>query len=310
MTRKCGSNSWAILVVLLPILVANDRVTPASGKGIFPLRNNRSKNSGAQVTGNLMEAPGNASVMGRSMSDPANISQPLPGNDAYPTSLRGTDATISAPISSQLTPTSKAQTYFERLKRTTEAHANVMISNMNQMATSIRLRSRQGVRKESVGRGWKTATQFAGGAETPQESTSTASEETLSSNTSDPRQPRAFLGGFRQIQQQSLNLPQNIVKGNGAVLNRVKAGFDAVQKTSSRVGPSFVTALSVFYQSQNGISFLSLFALSLLGSSSGFYVFLYFITTGYTLGIGLPVLVALYVYNVSGFHFRDLCQQC
>jgi len=49
------------------------------------------------------------------------------------------------------------------------------------------------------------------------------------------------------------------------------------------------------------ISFRSLYALALLGSSVGFYIFLYFISIGYAFGIGLPMAVALLKSN-----FRSL----
>jgi len=42
-----------------------------------------------------------------------------------------------------------------------------------------------------------------------------------------------------------------------------------------------------------GISFVTLYALSLLGSSVGFYLFLYFISVGYALGIFLPLFAAV-----------------
>ena len=55
-----------------------------------------------------------------------------------------------------------------------------------------------------------------------------------------------------------------------------------------------ITKLSLQpHHKQHLATFTKLYALSLLGSSVGFYVFLYFITVGYALGIGLPVVVLL-----------------
>ena len=54
--------------------------------------------------------------------------------------------------------------------------------------------------------------------------------------------------------------------------------------------------IAVFGVKQSPMSFGSLYALALVGSSVGFYLFLYFISIGYALGIALPLAVALARY--------------
>jgi len=65
-------------------------------------------------------------------------------------------------------------------------------------------------------------------------------------------------------------------------------------KAIQNVGPAAVAAAGLLYK-EGELSFLGVYALALLGSCSGFHLFLYFITVGYSLGVMLPVLVALYV---------------
>lgn len=66
----------------------------------------------------------------------------------------------------------------------------------------------------------------------------------------------------------------------------------------SAVGPAAVATLELFYRPGTGVTLFTFYALALLGSSSGFYLFLYFITIGYAMGVILPLTVALVVYNV------------
>jgi steroid 5-alpha reductase family enzyme len=62
------------------------------------------------------------------------------------------------------------------------------------------------------------------------------------------------------------------------------------------VGPAVITAFGQFYQ-EGDLTLPGVYALALLGSCSGFHLFLYFITVGYSFGIMLPVLIGLYVYG-------------
>lgn len=73
-----------------------------------------------------------------------------------------------------------------------------------------------------------------------------------------------------------------------------------VRKLSSKAGPSILTVATLLYSSgkKNDISLLTLYKLALLGASCGFHLFLHFITLGYALGITLPLIVALYSYQV------------
>lgn len=70
---------------------------------------------------------------------------------------------------------------------------------------------------------------------------------------------------------------------------------------AAAVGPAVVAFVQLF-SSSDGTGLVTkpaVYALALLGSSSGFHLFLYFITVGFSCGVTLPVLVAMIVYNVS-----------
>lgn len=79
--------------------------------------------------------------------------------------------------------------------------------------------------------------------------------------------------------------------------------MDKFKTQSSRVltalGPAAVSFAQLFYQKDGRLTKPAVYALALLGSSSGFYLFLYFISYGYVCGVTLPVLVAMILYNVS-----------
>lgn len=105
----------------------------------------------------------------------------------------------------------------------------------------------------------------------------------------------AFLG---KMHEQRKKILPNIIKANEATVKKVKEGMDVLQKKGAQVTPSVVTFVSVLWNADKGVSFLSLYALALLGASCGFYLFLYFITVGYAAGITLPVAVALRIYKV------------
>lgn len=101
-----------------------------------------------------------------------------------------------------------------------------------------------------------------------------------------------FLPNYRlmpkMIRQKANNLQQHL-----------KHGADVLIESSAQAGPSVVTACTLLYTCDKGVSLATLYALALLGASSGFYLFLYFITIGYAVGVTLPLAVALYVHSVS-----------
>jgi hypothetical protein len=145
-----------------------------------------------------------------------------------------------------------------------------------------------------------TATRLSGGAE--QESTAPERSDQCAETPGARKPPPkggAFLGHLDNFRKRSLELPKSIAQGSGPMMDKFKSTADLVQKTSTRVAPSFLTTLSLLYTSDKGMSVASLYAFALLGASCGFHLFLHFITIGYALGIGLPLSVALYVYNVS-----------
>lgn len=86
-----------------------------------------------------------------------------------------------------------------------------------------------------------------------------------------------------------------------SVLQQASQSLMIAQQILSRIGPSFLVIVSLFRYNndKDGVSFFNLYAMSLLGASCGFYIFLYFISLGYALGVTVPVVGALFVYQVS-----------
>jgi hypothetical protein len=128
-----------------------------------------------------------------------------------------------------------------------------------------------------------------------------ADEESNTSSVDDAKGSRSgtFLGNIDTLRRRSLEIPEMIIQKKDPILQRMKAAAEVVQQAGSRAIPSAMTTLTVLYVADRGISAATMYALALLGASCGFHLFLYFITIGYALGIGLPLLVALCVYNVS-----------
>lgn len=136
---------------------------------------------------------------------------------------------------------------------------------------------------------------LSGGAE-EEVNVETAGESSTFSSAADTTTPRAFLGTLRQHSKKTI-FPK-LAKMNTDTIQKVKDGLEAFQATSTKVAPSFLTLVSVLWSAEKGISFLSLYAVSLLGASCGFYLFLYFITVGYAIGVTLPLIAALHMYKV------------
>lgn len=95
------------------------------------------------------------------------------------------------------------------------------------------------------------------------------------------------------------------------VTKRISQAFRLLQTMGGRFGPSVLTLLSLAFNyngsdgggsvgtdGNDGISFVTLYSIALLGSSCGFHTFLYFITVGYAMGVAFPLIVALGVYLV------------
>lgn len=137
--------------------------------------------------------------------------------------------------------------------------------------------------------------QLRGGAEEEKNTSSPATIEDKSSS-----KPGAFLGNLDNSRKRSLKLPKTLIQRNDPIFQRMKSAAEAIQQSGSRAIPSVAATLSLLYTSKDGgISPATVYGLALLGASLGFRLFLHFITLGYALGIGLPLSVALCVYNVS-----------
>jgi hypothetical protein len=193
---------------------------------------------------------------------------------------------------------SAATSLLSKMRCSAEIFASIqrssLISTLSFAKSRLSSRSRRHL-SVSIRQDLQTTTRLSGGADPPP----TASDPEDASSTQQAIKPtakRAFLGS--QNLRKAALLPKKM-KGKGAIVQKVKEGVNVMQQTGSRVAPPFVTVLSLLYTADKGISFLSLYAISLLGASCGFYLFLYFITIGYALGISLPLAAALYVYNVS-----------
>lgn len=193
-----------------------------------------------------------------------------------------------------------ASTILSRMKSSIRIHPQEVkirlygIAKQMGMAQSSKNPASQGNYRQDI----MTATRLSGGAEQELSTTPERSDQTTeTAGTSKSPPTGAFLGNLDNFRKRSLKLPQSIVQGSGPIMEKFKSTADIVQKTSSRVAPSVFSTLSLLYTSNKGMSVLSLYALALLGASCGFHLFLHFITIGYALGIGLPISVALYVYN-------------
>ena len=120
------------------------------------------------------------------------------------------------------------------------------------------------------------------------------SEESENTSGNVGRNARAFLHHRKRT------LLPKLREANNMASQKVMHGLNVLQETSTQVAPSVITFLSVLWKSEKGISFFSLYALSLFGASCGFYLFLYFITVGYALGITLPLIISIYLYKLNG----------
>jgi hypothetical protein len=91
----------------------------------------------------------------------------------------------------------------------------------------------------------------------------------------------------------------NVLKDS--IQQQASQSWMLAQQIFSRVGPSFLAIISLlgYNNDMDGISFFQLYTMSLLGASCGFYIFLYFISLGYALGVTIPIVAALFVYQVS-----------
>lgn len=111
-----------------------------------------------------------------------------------------------------------------------------------------------------------------------------------------PQGRKSFLGDLLVQKRQFFALPKETEE---TIRNNFQHALAFAQKTTSRAGPSILTALSlVGSNGKKDISILTLYSISLLGASCGFHLFLHFITLGYALGVTLPLVVALFFYQV------------
>jgi steroid 5-alpha reductase family enzyme len=113
--------------------------------------------------------------------------------------------------------------------------------------------------------------------------------------------PKPFLGTSR---------PRNTINryydslSNRLAYGRIKEAVlssEKLVKGSATYAPSVLSgALAVLLRpDRSGLSLLSIYILTLLGTSVGFDTFLYFITVGYGTGIGIPVAVSLFFNTKS-----------
>jgi hypothetical protein len=82
--------------------------------------------------------------------------------------------------------------------------------------------------------------------------------------------------------------------------------FQLLQQLTSRLGPTLLTILVLQKQFNRNLahqhgssSIFTMYGLALLGASCGFHFFLYFITLGFALGVTIPLVVSLFVYQVK-----------
>ncbi|KAG7372056.1 DUF1295 domain containing protein [Nitzschia inconspicua] len=72
------------------------------------------------------------------------------------------------------------------------------------------------------------------------------------------------------------------------------------QQLAATFGPAVFTLLALqvsLRHTEQGVNPMTLYTLALLGAACGFHLFLYFITLGFALGVTLPLVVSLFVYQ-------------
>ena len=98
---------------------------------------------------------------------------------------------------------------------------------------------------------------------------------------------------------------KNVRSNYVGIQSKVNYAFDEAINLSKRVLASFLlivstvfyTILPYFSNQKQPMTNLALLVFTLLGSSLGFFSFLYFISVGYGVGIALPALYALIAFN-------------
>jgi hypothetical protein len=111
--------------------------------------------------------------------------------------------------------------------------------------------------------------------------------------------PSILEDSYTRVGSAEINANPKLNLGMGSsVLEKLKGQSS---KFLSALGPA-AYALAQLLSPSDGKTLITkpaVYALALVGASSGFYLFLYFITVGYCCGVTLPVLVALIICNVS-----------
>jgi len=105
-------------------------------------------------------------------------------------------------------------------------------------------------------------------------------------------------------QLQSINLNKNPKLHLDAVLTSTSDTVGHIKRESSlvlkRLAPTVVLLAGLFYDPQTTpITLPAILAVTLAFSATGFYLFLYFITVGYVLGVSMPVLAALVAHHTN-----------
>jgi hypothetical protein len=153
----------------------------------------------------------------------------------------------------------------------------------------------------------RETTRLVGGANSVVDKDESSQQNDLPSSSSPPSRNtpetspqgrKSFLGDLLVQKRQFFALPK---KTEETIRKNFQHALAFAQKTASRAGPSLLTALSLVGSNgqKKDISVLTLYSISLLGASCGFHLFLHFITLGYALGVTLPLVVALFFYQVS-----------
>ena len=206
---------------------------------------------------------------------------------------------------------SKRRLSIEKIQSATKSFGNKVIESNLHFSSRIFDNSplrKFRLRKKKTQARLRETTRLVGGGtnenierkEDPQqnESSSSSYNNPSASGVSDnnAKRQKSFLGNILPKTQQLF-----LSKGSELGIRRnFQQMVEFLHKTTSQAGPSLVTALSLFGNrpNKNEVSVLTLYMVALLGASCGFHLFLHFITLGYALGVTLPLIVALSVYQV------------
>ena len=183
--------------------------------------------------------------------------------------------------------------------------SNLKMSTARTWSSKISCRRRKGNQK--------TLVQLVGGADPSfdQEERSQQNNSDLVSSSKPPSEPSPQTSHIKEpfitkvLNQKGKFLSTKETEER--IPNNLKHAMMFLQKITSQSAPALLAVSSLLGSGQNDVSYKTLYALSLLGASCGFHLFLHFITLGYALGVTFPVCASFYFYSVRLHNYHGVC---